>query len=87
MNSKTIDKWSILHLIFSFMLTLVLILNEINLNYVFVIIISYEVLEHSFIGDMFFDWFKAKRKESIQNTIFDILIGILGFILAIAFYP
>lgn len=85
MNTKLIDMWSTLHLLFAFLLTIMFITIGINLNYIFVIIIFYEVLEHSFMGDMVFDWLRAKRKETPQNTIVDILIGVLGFMFAVAY--
>lgn len=85
MNSKLIDMWSVLHFFFAFIITIMFIQIGVNLNYVFFIIIFYEILEHSFMGDWVFDWFKAKRKETAGNTILDIIIGILGFIFGIAY--
>jgi len=86
MNTKLIDFWSILHLLFAFGLTWLFIKLEIELMIILITIVIYELLEHSFIGNWVFNWFKAKRKESQGNTIMDMIIGVLGFVLAIGYF-
>ncbi len=85
MNNKIFDRWSLLHLIFSFFLTISFLRLEIELMLILITIVLYEVLEHSFIGNMVFGWFKAKRTESSTNTLMDIIIGIFGLILGVIY--
>lgn len=87
MNIRLIDGWTFLHFITTLSLSLFLLLKEIELIYVTIIIvfviIIYEILEHSFIGDLVFEWVERERKEILHNSIIDIIVGIIGLIISI----
>jgi hypothetical protein len=83
MNRKIIDIWSFIHFLFAYFITKIFIYSGIGLNIIFYIIIIYELLEHLFIGNSIFNWIKRERTEVIENSLFDIIFGILGFLVAI----
>lgn len=86
MNYKLIDGWSIAHLIFSIIITLIFIRMNISIIILTLLIFLFEILEHSIMGDLIFDWFEKKRKEVIINSIIDIVLGLIGVIIGYNIY-
>jgi len=82
MNVRLIDGWTFLHFIVAFVITELLISTGIGLMLIVIVVISYEVLEHSAIGDKIFEWTETERKEISENSIIDITVGLLAVYLA-----
>lgn len=81
MNPKLIDGWTFLHLLAGILFTLYLNLKGIDIIIILFIVVIWEMIEHSFVGELLFRWAGAKRKERLYNSLIDILIAIIGSII------
>ena len=85
MDNKIIDAWTILHFIGAFVLTIYLHSKEIDLILIIMLIIFWELIEHSIMGDVLFKWTKSERKEQLYNSTMDVIVGVFSILLTYYF--